>query len=139
MSDTPNPSIEDVLDDIPEEYRDRFNGLLSEPTIPIDKMKAYVVQYLATVKQVGLMVKLLDMGQAEALATTALTLLDSIEPTHPASVKLLVQAAVSYFVFEEEDDEITGVLGFDDDVHVLNAVSRALGRDDLIVRVNRQD
>jgi len=138
MSESPSPRIDDVLYDIPVEYRDRYNELLQRPPISVEKLREYVKKYISTVKQVGLMVKLLDMEQADTLAQTALVLLDSIEPGHPASTKLIITAAVSYFVFEEEDEEITGVLGFDDDVQVFNAVSRALGRTDLIIPVKRQ-
>jgi uncharacterized membrane protein YkvA (DUF1232 family) len=137
MSDPPR--VADVLNDIPVEYRDRYNYLLQQPTMPVKELRAYVKKYLATVQQVGIMVKLLDMEQAEQLANTALALLDHMKPEHPPTVKLLIQAAVSYFVFEEQDEEITGVLGFDDDLQVFNAVSRALGRSDLVLRAKRRD
>ncbi len=139
MSDSPKPRIADVVDDIPMEYRDRYETLLTQPSIPIPELRERVNRYMATVRQVGLMVKLLDMEQAEALATTALGLLDYVRPDHATEVKMIVQAAVAYFVYEEEDEEITGVLGFGDDAEVLNAVCRALSRTDLVLPVSRQD
>lgn len=126
----------DVLHDIPVEYRDRFHALYSAPLVDLSLLRRDVDAYLATVRQVGRMVKLLDMGAAEKLATVSIALIDHVEGG-AEEPRRLVQAAVRYFVLEEEDDEITGVLGFDDDTQVLNAVSRALGRSDLVVPLER--
>ena len=134
-----SPNIDDVLSDIPIEYRDRFGELVRRPTIPADELREQVERYLGTVRQVGKMVKLLDMDQAEALAEACLALLDHVHPDGADTAKMLVQGAVSYFVIEEDDEEITGVLGFDDDAQVLNAACRALGRDDLVLPVKRPD
>lgn len=129
---------DDVLHDIPEEYRERFVELLEEPALDPIGLRRDVTVYVHTVKQIGLMVKLLDLTVADRLAASATALLDHLDAT-PADDELrrVVQAAVRYFVVEEEDEEITGVLGFDDDLQVLNAVSRAAGREDLIVVLDR--
>lgn len=128
--------IDDVLHDIPVEYRDRFLELLEQPMTDAASLRRDVQVYIATVKQVGLMVKLLDLGLAERLAVSAGALLDHTQGTE-GELARLVQAAVRYFVLEEEDEEITGVLGFDDDVQVMNAVCRAAGRPDLVIELGR--
>jgi uncharacterized membrane protein YkvA (DUF1232 family) len=125
--------IDTVLHDIPIEYRDRFRQLLDQPAEPVPSLRAEVQRYIATVKQIGLMVKLLDIGAAERLAEVSVALLDHLTDAHPPEAKLLVNAAVRYFVREEDDEEVTGVLGFDDDVQVINAVSRMVGRTDLVI------
>lgn len=124
---------EEALRDIPVEYRDRFADLLGEPRLAFEALREDLTTYLETIHQVGLMVKLLDLGVARSLADTALALLDYARRHDDEELRTLVQAAVRYFILEEEDEEITGVLGFDDDRQVINAVCRAVGRTDLVV------
>ena len=130
--------LSDVLHDIPEEYRERFVDLLDHTTLPVERVVADVEQYLATVEAVARMAVAFDADQARRLANTALALLaDLDDESHPRS-RALVQAAAHYFVHEDEDEEVTGVLGFDDDTQVLNAVCRGLGRPDLVIPLQRR-
>jgi hypothetical protein len=131
--------IDAVLHDIPIEYRDRFRELLDQPADPVPALRAEVERYIATVQQIGRVVKLLDLSAAERLAEVSIALLDGLTEQHPPEARLLVNAGVRYFVREEDDEEITGVLGFDDDVQVLNAVSRVIGRDDLVIPLGSSD
>jgi len=53
---------------------------------------------------------------------------------YDAEARALLRGAVVYFI--EADDtanDLTDVIGFDDDVRVLNAVLDALGRQDLLI------
>ena len=129
--------IEAALRDMPVEYRDRFRELLAQPEEPVDALAAEVRAYVATVRQVGAMVKVLDLSVAEKIADVAVALL-GLQGLPPDAARL-VNTAVRYFVREEDDEEITGVLGFDDDVQVINAVSRALGRPELVIPFTRPD
>jgi uncharacterized membrane protein YkvA (DUF1232 family) len=138
MSDLTSIKIDAVVLDMPIEYRDRFQELLQKPTLTVDELRSQVERYTATVKRVSRMVRLLDIDRALALSHSALSLIDLLKPEHPPAVKMLIQAAVHYFIFEEEDEEVTGVLGFDDDVWVMNAVSKALGRMDLVLPIKRR-
>jgi len=138
MTDLSQLRIDTVVDDVPVEYRDRFLELLQQPTSTTDTLREQLERYMATVKRVSKMVRLLDIDRALALCHNAMQLIAFSRPDHPPAVKMLIQAAVHYFIFEEEDEEVTGVLGFDDDVHVMNAVCRALGRDDLVLPLKRR-
>jgi len=138
MSDVTSIQIDAVILDMPIEYRDRFQELLQKPTLTVDDLRGQVEQYTATVKRVSRMVRLLDIDRALALSHSASSLIDFIEADHPPAIKMLIQAAVHYFIFEEEDEEVTGVLGFDDDVCVMNAVSRAIGRIDLVLPIKQR-
>jgi AcrR family transcriptional regulator len=129
--------IQAALRDIPIEYRDRFRDLLGQPAEPADRLADEVRQYVATVRQVGARVRVLDLSVAERIADVSITLLETPDLSEDAA--LLVNTAVRYFVREEDDEEITGVLGFDDDVQVLNAVCRALRRDDLVIPFARPE
>lgn len=132
-------TFERVLDDIPEEYRDRYEALLREAPVPAAAQRAEIERYLATVRVVAPMVGFLDLDDAERLAEATLTLVGLLRPDSAPEVHAVVQAAVHYFVHEEDDEEITGVLGFDDDIQVVNAVSRALGRHDLVMALKQRE
>jgi hypothetical protein len=137
VSDPSLPNLEDILHDVPVEYRDRFEGLLGQSLQELDDLRAEVESYLETVRRVGPLVALIDVGEAEQLGEATVALMNHLEPGQPALFRQLVQSAVHYFVREEEDEEITGVLGFDDDIQVVNAVCRALGRHDLVIPLSR--
>lgn len=132
-------TLEGVLDDIPEEYRDRYEALLGEAPVSAAEMRAEIERYLKTVRVVAPMVGFLDLDDAERLSETTLALVGLLRPDLDPLIHRLVQAAVHYFVHEEDDEEITGVLGFDDDIQVVNAVSRALGRHDLVLALKQRE
>jgi len=124
--------IDDVLHDMPEEYRDRFEAVHGEEPVPISELQQGLAHYVRTVEQLAAITTRVDLRTARALAATAEALLRVRWRDEPS--RRLAQAAARYFVLEEDDDEITGVLSFDDDRAVLNAVCRALDRADLVVR-----
>jgi len=128
-----------VLAELPEEYRDRFSDFLAEHPIPFQVLERELQTYLTTVRLVAPMVRLFWVEDAEKVAATLMALLQNTPPTAPSAELRLVQAATRYFMEEAEDQEITGVLGLDDDILVVNAVCRRLGRDELVIPESRQE
>ena len=125
-----------ALRDIPREYVPRFEALTDEPWRGEDALGVLLQQYEATVRAVAPFVEFLDLDDVERLLTACRALL-TVTATRPdASVRRLVQAAVLYLVLEEDDEEITGVLGLDDDAQVVNAACRSLGHDDWVVTLS---
>jgi len=122
---------DDALHDIPPEYRDRAAALLKHDLEDLTALRGELDEYMQTVKQVSVMVEMLDVDTALKLAGVVLALLDA--EGLDDEKRRLVQMAAHYLVREEDDEEVTGVLGFDDDIQVLNAVSRVVGREDLVV------
>jgi len=123
--------IDDVLHDIPIEYRQKFQGFVNEPELSIDSLRRQMQQYLETVRLLAPIVKAFNLDTMEKLGTSGLALLDAAQGEDQ---RRLAQAVVRYLVEEEVDDEITGVLGLDDDIQIANAVVRSFGRLDLLVR-----
>lgn len=121
-----------VLEDIPIEYRSRFRDLLEEVPRDLKDVEQELLAYIETVRHVAKVVRLLNLDEANALAATGITLLREADTTRD-EVHRLVQSAIHYLIVEEDDDEITGVLGFDDDILVMNAVCRSLARPDLVI------
>lgn len=130
--------IAKTLDDMPVEYRDRFAELLARPVLDVPALTAELDQYVGAVHQLRALSATIDLGTAERIAE-ALGALLRAQQGYGEEARRLVQAAVEYFVREEDDEEITGVLGFDDDVQVINAVLRSLGRPDLVIPFRRVD
>ncbi|MCA9489547.1 MAG: hypothetical protein KC621_06475 [Myxococcales bacterium] len=130
--------LDQILDDIPVEYRDRYEALHARAGVELDALRPQLDDYLVTLGQVAAVARGMDFSVAERLANALLNLIDAMTAGDERQ-RRAVHAAVIYFVQEDDDEEITGVLGFDDDVQVVNAVARAIGRPDLIVALPRTE
>ena len=82
------------------------------------------------VRAVSALVTALDPDLADRIAATCREMLDRFGTTEEGP---FVIAMTAYFIEEDEDHEITGVLGFDDDIQVVDAVCRALDATELVV------
>ena len=122
--------VQEVLDDIPIEYRERFEAVSAGPLGTHGDALIAIKRYVSMVRQVAPMVTALDPELADQLGRVCTELVGRFDSGEQGELAL---AATRYFVEEDDDDEITGVLGFDDDVQVLNAVCRVLGASDLVV------
>jgi uncharacterized membrane protein YkvA (DUF1232 family) len=75
-----------------------------------------------------------DATTANALADVSIQLLGLITDETPESDRRLIQAAIRYFVLEEDAvGDLVSQAGFDDDRTVMNAVLRALGLEHLVI------
>ena len=124
----------DILHDIPIEYRDKFRVFLAEDPIETSVLKHQMDQYLETVRLLAPLVKAFSLTTMEQLGQNGLELLATADGDEQ---RALAQAVVRYLVEEEQDDEITGVLGLDDDVAICNAVCRGFGRHDMLIKSSR--
>lgn len=121
--------IDDCLATLAEEWRERFAALLAAESGTRPALHAEIDRYLAVLRRLGAALPNLDVAPGERLAARFHALLDT---PGDAEVERLVCGAARYFVTEADDDEVTGVLAFDDDTAVLAAVCRTLGRPDLL-------
>lgn len=126
--------LDQILDDLPVEYRDRYEALHARAATDLAPLRAELEEYVETIGQVAAAARGMDLSVARALATSLLELVGEVATDDR---RRAVHAAVEYFVQEDDDEEITGVLGFDDDLQVVNAVARAVGRPDLVVSLHR--
>jgi len=113
---------------VPEEARTRLVELMEEPPIPAAELAEQIGAYLGRIRQVVMQGAPLDVSAAERLATLSRDLIGQMGSLPDEADRRLVQAAVRYFVLEDDaEGDLVSILGLDDDEQVLRAVSRHLG------------
>jgi uncharacterized membrane protein YkvA (DUF1232 family) len=120
------------LEGIPEAAKPLWTTLCAEELRPVHELFKEVRDYQQTIKQRSQWRDAdVDPTLANTLAEASLRLLGTLKDASPESTRRLVQAAVRYFVIEEDaDSDLDSILGLDDDAEVLNAVLRKLGHAD---------
>jgi hypothetical protein len=125
------------IEGIPDAARELWNRLMAEKLVPVHELFKQVRDYQQTIAQrAEWQDSDVDPKLARALADTSLKLLGTLEAQTPEDHRRLVQAAVRYFVIEDDaDSDLDSILGLDDDAEVLNAVLRHLGLETWTVEV----
>lgn len=118
---------------IPREAAAMFARLCSEPSVSVEVLRSELREHLVRISGALAANEFLDGALATAIAKAAEGLLDE-SVGRDSHDRALVQAAVRYFVLDDDaDHDLESVCGLDDDAAVCNAVARALGRADLAV------
>ena len=108
--------------------------LLAEPLRDGAALRAEVIEYGRKIREVGDSDAYVDVELATAIEASCLGLLDHLRATTAESQHRFIQLACRYFVEEEDEDgDLTSVIGFDDDAEVVNLVADQLGYHDLKV------
>jgi hypothetical protein len=125
------------LPGIPDGARDLWGKLVNEEARPVHELFKDVRAYQHTIKARSQWRDAdVDPTLANALVDASLKLLATLNEASPESTRRLVQAAVRYFLIEEDaDSDLDSILGLDDDAEVVNAVMRHLGHDSWQVEV----
>ena len=76
MTSPRTPDVADLVQDIPVEYRERFLQLLAEDVVGANTLRDELNRYIQTVRALGTALPMVDVGEAERLAQTALALVD---------------------------------------------------------------
>ncbi len=125
------------LDGIPDASKDLWSKLLAEELRPVHELVKQVKGYQQTIAQRSSVRNAdVDPTLANALADASMKLLTTIKDDTPDDRRLAIQAAVRYFVIEDDaDSDLDSILGLDDDAEVLNAVLKHLGHEEWMVEV----
>lgn len=113
---------------------DRFiAGCVPTPPGDLPGLRLRTQAHLAWARKAAATSPALDLDMATRIAHTLTLVLD--EPDQYSDEdRALLRGAVDYFVnSEDEANDFTDGVGFDDDARVLNAVLEALGRKDLLI------
>lgn len=118
---------------IPHESQALFDRLHDAPLATPAALRAELRAYVARIGSTAADNELLDGALAEAITRCCEGLLDMIDNGADETTHRLVQAAVRYFVAEEDvEPDRESLWGLDDDAVVCGAVASHLERDDLL-------
>ena len=102
-----------------------------EPRISQVELRRMVSEYLVELETRARETDFMDIGLATQVASLCHRLIDSLDPTVAEEHHRLVQAAVRYFLIEEDAESDTdSLIGFDDDLLVARTIAAQLGLSD---------
>lgn len=122
-------SLARVMERLPEAVAVLFGRLLREPKRSREEMRRRVSGYLVEIESRAREVDFIDVELAQAIADGCHRLIDTPEAGASEEHRRLVQAAVLYFVMDEDaEGDTSSLIGFDDDRLVVDAVRDELQR-----------
>ncbi len=121
-----------VIEGIPPVARGVFDKLLAEPVRDADALRREVQLYVEIIDKAATDNPYVDNELGRAIAHVCNGLLDGWSTTLPEHTRRQIQAAIRYFVTEEDGDSDLVIGGLDEDAAVINAVAAHLGRGDLV-------
>jgi uncharacterized membrane protein YkvA (DUF1232 family) len=125
------------LEGIPDVARPLWRKLVAEEPVPVHQLFGEVLKYEQTLDQRAEWDESkVDPTLARDLVRASNRLLGTLTSSSPESTRQLIQAAIRYFVIDEDADaDLDSILGLDDDAEVLNAVLRHLGHTAWLVTI----
>ena len=133
MSAHDAPTTEPTLDGLSRREAQRVQALIATDLPGASELRAAIASYLTDIAREARRNEFLDLALARSVAAALEKLIDG-SSTFELSHRRLVAAAVAYFV--DADDaahDMASPIGFEDDARVVNAVARAIGRDDVAI------
>lgn len=125
------------LDGIPAAARSLWRTLVEQELMSVHELFQQVHQYQRTLEQqADWDDSAIDGVLAQGLVAASLSLLGTLNDDTPDRDRKIVQAAVRYFIIDEDGDaDLESALGLDDDAEVMNAALRHLGHDGWLIDV----
>ena len=118
---------------IPHESQALFDRLHDAPLATPAELRTELREYATRLSSATAANDLLDGALAQSIIRCCEGLLEMLEQDVDEATRRLVQAAVRYFVIEEDvEPDRDSLWGLDDDAVVCGAVAGHLGRDDLM-------
>jgi hypothetical protein len=127
----PKPS-ETPIEGIPPVARATFDALMKEPLREPDALLREVALYVEMIESAAVDNPYVDNDLGRSIARVCDGLLHGMSSTLPEHTRRQIQAAVRYFVTEDDGDSDLAIGGLDEDAAVANAVAAHLGRGDLV-------
>lgn len=125
-------SISRVIVEFPEAVANVFKRLMRAPRRSRQEMRRRVSSYIVGIEARAREVDYIDVELAQSIANGCHRLIDTLDADSTEEHRCLVQAAVLYFVTEEDaEGDTTSLIGFDDDRLVVDVVGQELGQNGL--------
>jgi hypothetical protein len=116
---------------IPPVARTTFEQLVREPLLSVAELREQLASHIVQIEATDPNVQV-DKELGLAIARTCEQLIDQLGDDSDEERRRLVQAAVRYFVLDDDgDSDLAAIGGLDDDAAVCSAVASYLGRQDL--------
>jgi hypothetical protein len=121
-------SIARVIARLPASVATLLRKMMREPRHSREELRRLTAAHLVKLETAARDVDYLDVELAAAIANGCHRLVDTIAPPVTEDHRRLVQAAVLYFVLDEDvEGDTTSLIGLDDDRLVVDAVCDELG------------
>ena len=115
---------------LPGEIAAPYSRCLSTEIRSVEALRGEVDRYLEALRAKGKTDAFLDLDTAEKVGAGCRRLIDLLEASGSEAAHHAVQAAVTYFELEDDAEADGSVIGFDDDLQVVEATFKALGWSD---------
>jgi len=121
-------SISRVVASLPEAIAAIFKRLMREPRLSRQEMRRRVSSYLVDLETLAREVDYIDVELVQSIAYRCQRLIDGLHERSSEEHRRLVQAAVLYFLVDDDaEGDTSSLIGFDDDRLVVDAVWDELG------------
>jgi len=119
----PDVSIARVLGRLPVPVATIFKRLMREPRLSRQEMRRRVASYVVDLETLARAVDYIDVDLVQSIATRCFRLIDGLREQPAEDGRRLVQAAVLYFLVEDDaEGDTSSLIGFDDDRLVVDTV-----------------
>jgi hypothetical protein len=116
-------SISRVIAAMPASVAAIFKRLMREPRLSREEMRRRVTTYLVGIESLARQVDYIDVELVQSIANRCCRLIDGVDVRSSEEHRRLVQAAVLYFLVDEDaESDTSSLIGFDDDRLVVDAV-----------------
>ncbi len=126
-----------AMNGVTEQVKPLMRKLLHEALVPVAALHTVVRSYQRVIREEAQRGGHVNLAIGEAISEALLALLPHIEARTGTAERHVIQAAVRYFVIENDamGHDLQHEDGLFDDARIVNAMLRWIGRDDLLVRV----
>jgi uncharacterized membrane protein YkvA (DUF1232 family) len=121
------PAYERILGTCLPDVGRAFKAVYKTDLIPASELVAQVETYLVAVESSAEKREFVDVQTARLIAEHCRRQIELIVPALDGRLRRLIQAAVLYFVLEDDGEPDTdSVVGFDDDLEIVELVKKEL-------------
>lgn len=119
--------IDEVGRRLPPELATAYRECTSAPARSMSELDEAVARYLDELAKRPAQAEFLDLSTARRVGAACLALVRRLQSNPGAAHHAAVQAAVDYFLLDEDAEPDGSIIGFDDDLQVVRVTAEVLG------------
>ena len=125
-----------LLKQVPESARAAFAAAYAETPLPSEHQRARIEAHVAAADNATHANELVDQHLAHVIADRLSKALDAWDGLDDHGHRLLHAAVAYYALREDAEDDMSSVIGFEDDALVANVCLRAIGLGELAIEMD---